>query len=244
MSEEALIVVDVQNDYFPDGNLPTWNPIETAEACAQLIQKFRQDGKQVVFVKHIIHDSQAEIFPALIKGTRGAEIHDIVKPLPTEKIITKHEVSSFVGTDLKEYLVSKGVKKLVVVGMMIHNCVNATVYSGVEEGFPCIVVEEAVNTMDQPYDGELVKAQDIKKAFLAGIQFSFSKAYKLQDVLSDNYEYQCFSKLKNFVKKHPLESKEALCKEGSYEISKSDCEGWVRHSISFSERCMKMGTNL
>ncbi|GAA5800286.1 Isochorismatase-like protein [Helicostylum pulchrum] len=190
MSQEALIVVDVQNDYFPDGKLPTWNPVETAEACAKLIQKFRQEGKEVVFVKHVMKDSQAKSYNFLIKGTDGAEIHDSVKPLPTEKIVTKHEVSGFVGTDLKEYLTSKGVKKLVVVGMMIHNCVNATVYSGVAEGFPCIVVEEAVNTMDQPYDGELVKAQDIKKAFLTGIQFGFSTVYKLQDVLTDNYVYR------------------------------------------------------
>ncbi|GAA5804900.1 hypothetical protein HPULCUR_010409 [Helicostylum pulchrum] len=190
MSEEALIVVDVQNDYFPDGKLPTWNPVETAEACAKLIQKFRQEGKEVVFVQHVMKDLQAKDYPFLVKGTHGVEIHDSVKPLPTEKIITKGENSSFVGTDLKEYLTSKGVKKLVVVGMMIHNCVNATVYSGVEEGFPCIVVEEAVNTMDQPYNGELVKAQDIKKAFLTGIQFGFSTVYKLQDVLTDNYVYR------------------------------------------------------
>ncbi|KAI8337250.1 Isochorismatase-like protein [Chlamydoabsidia padenii] len=189
MSEEALIVVDVQNDYFPNGKLPTWKPVETAEACAELIKKFRQEGKEVVFVKHVIKDSQVKDFPFFIKGTHGVEIHDIVKPLPSEKIITKNEVSSFVGTDLKEYLTGKGVKKLVVVGMMIHNCVNATVYSGVEEGFPCVVVEEAVNTMDQSYDGEIVKAQDIKKAFLTGIQFAFSKVYKLQDVLNDNYVY-------------------------------------------------------
>ncbi|KAF1797166.1 Isochorismatase-like protein [Mucor lusitanicus] len=190
MSDEALIVVDVQNDYFPDGKLPTCKPVETAEACAKLIEKFRQEGKEVVFIKHIVKEEQEKSFPFFIKGTHGVEIHDTVKPLPTEKVISKNEVSSFAGTSLKEYLTSKGVKKLVVVGMMIHNCVNATVYSGVEEGFRCIVVEEAVNTMDQPYDGELVKAQDIKKAFLVGIQFAFSKVYKLQDVLSNNYAYR------------------------------------------------------
>jgi transposase len=47
---------------------------------------------------------------------------------------------------------------------------------------------------------------------------------------------ECFSKIKNFVKKHPLDDQEGLCgriKKGSYEISKKDCEGWVRHGISF-----------
>ncbi|KAI9358463.1 Isochorismatase-like protein [Pilaira anomala] len=186
--EKALIVVDVQNDYFPDGKLPTWRPVETAEHIATLIKKFRDDGKEVIYVQHIIKDPEA--FPFLVKGTHGAEINDIVKPLPTDKIVTKEENSSFVRTELKEYLLSKGITNLVVVGMMIHNCVNATVYSAVEEGFPSIVVDECVNTMDQPLYGEVVKAEDIKRAFLTGIQFGFSVVYKLDDIMSGNYKYR------------------------------------------------------
>jgi nicotinamidase-related amidase len=185
---EALIIVDVQNDYF--GPVPTCSPVETAETCAKLIKKFRDENKEVVFVQHIMKKEQENYFPFLLKGTKGAEIHDIVKPLPTEKIVVKHEVSSFVRTDLKEYLNSKGVKNLIVVGMMIHNCVNATVYSAVDEGFTPIVVKEAVNTMDQPLEGKIVKAEQIKESFLAGIQFVYSKVYNVEDVLNNNFTYE------------------------------------------------------
>lgn len=51
MSEEALIGVDVQNDCFPDGKLPTWKPVEIVEACAQLIKKVFLTGIQFVFSK-------------------------------------------------------------------------------------------------------------------------------------------------------------------------------------------------
>ncbi len=190
---EALIIVDVQNDYFPGENLPTCSPVETAEACAKLIKKFRDENKEVVFVAHHIKDEVKKDFPALIAGTRGAEIHDIVKPLPNEKIIIKQEVSSFVGTNLKEYLNSKGIKNLIVVGMMIHNCVNATVYSAVDEGFSTIVVEEAVNSIDQKLHDKVVPAPQIKESFLAGIQFGFSKVYKLDDILNNNFNYQKWS---------------------------------------------------
>ncbi|CAO3631793.1 unnamed protein product [Cunninghamella echinulata] len=185
MSEEALIIVDVQNDYFPGGNFPINEPVETAEACAQLIKKFRNEKKEVIFIQHIIKDELKELYPFFIKGTKGTEIHDIVKPLPTEKIVTKNEVSGFVGTELKEYLLSKKIKKLVVVGMMIHNCVNATVYSGVAEGFPCIVVEEAVNTFDQKLGDKVIEAKQIKESFLAGIQFGFADVYKLDDRINN-----------------------------------------------------------
>lgn len=79
---------------------------------------------------------------------------------------------------------------MIVVGMMIHNCVNATVYSGVDEGFHCIVVEEAANTMDQKLHDKVIKAEQIKESFLTGIQFVYSKVYKLQDVLDDNFTYE------------------------------------------------------
>lgn len=193
---EALIVVDVQNDYFPDGNLPTCNPIRTAEACAKLIKKFRNEKKEVVYIKHIVKEEQSKDYPFFVKDTWGVEINDIVKPLPNEKVITKSEVSSFVRTELKDYLLSKNIKKLIVVGMMIHNCVNATVYSGVDEGFDCIVVEEAVNTMDQKLHDKVVKAEQIKESFLAGIQFVYSKVYKLEEVLNNNYEYKNYKNYK------------------------------------------------
>jgi nicotinamidase-related amidase len=77
--------------------------------------------------------------------------------------------------------------------MMIHNCVNATVYSAVDEGFTPIVVEEAVNTMDQKLHDKVVKAPQIKDAFLAGIQFGYSKVYKLEDVLNNNFTYEKFT---------------------------------------------------
>ena len=193
---EALIIVDVQNDYFPDGNHPTCSPIETAEACAKLIKKFREENKEVVHVKHILSEKDKKLLekngvkPFLEKDTKGSEIHDIVKPLSNEKIIIKYEISGFVRTDLKDYLISKGIKKLIIVGMMIHNCVNATVYSSVDEGFDCIVVEEAVNTVDQKLHDKIIKAEQIKESFLAGIQFSYSIVYKLEDVLNNNYKYK------------------------------------------------------
>ncbi|KAG1465225.1 hypothetical protein G6F56_004931 [Rhizopus delemar] len=190
MSQEALIVVDVQNEYFPGGKLPLSSPVETTEACAQLIKKFRQEEKEVVFIQHVTKGKLEGIVPFFLPETHGIEIHDSIKPLPTEKLIVKHESSSFVNTDLKEYLVSKGIKKLIVVGMMVHNCVNATVYSGVDEGFDCIVVEEAVDTFDQPLNGKIIKAEQIKESFLAGIQFAYSKVYKLQDVLQNNFTYE------------------------------------------------------
>ncbi|ORE00873.1 Isochorismatase hydrolase [Rhizopus microsporus var. microsporus] len=184
--KEALVIVDVQNDYFPNGKFPTDSPVETAEAIAKLIQKFREEKKEVVHVTHVV-PNPTEKFPFFQEGTWGVQVHDLVKPLPTEKYIVKNYSNGFHETDLEEHLRSKGIDRIIVVGMMIHNCVNATVYAGKDAGFDCIVVDEAVNTFDQALHGEVIKAKDIKKAFLAGIQFYYAKVLKLEDVLSNDY---------------------------------------------------------
>jgi nicotinamidase-related amidase len=185
--KEALIIVDVQNDYFPGGRFPTDSPVETAQAIAQLMEKFRKENKEIVHVVHHATEEQRKKLNFFEPGTSGVEIHESVKPLANEKIFIKHEMSSFVGTDLKEYLESKGIDTIIVVGMMIHNCVNATVYSGTHRGFKCIVVDEAVNTFDQPYDGRIIKAKQIKEGFLAGIEFVYAKVKKVDDILNNNY---------------------------------------------------------
>ncbi|KAI7880739.1 Isochorismatase hydrolase [Lichtheimia hyalospora FSU 10163] len=185
--KQALIVVDVQNDYFPGGNLPTDHPIETAQAVAKLITKFRQDGKEVVFVQHITPEEQYKDLPIMKDNSKGAEIHELVRPLPTEKVVRKHHISSFVGTDLDAYLKSKEIDTVVAVGMMIHNCVNATVYDANVNGYQCFVVDEAVNTFDQKLYGEIIPAKQIKDSFLAGIQFFMAKVVRLDDALNDKY---------------------------------------------------------
>lgn len=185
--KQALIVVDIQNDYFPGGNLPTDHPVETAQAVAKLITKFRQEGKQVVFVQHIMTEEHYKLIPIMQDNSKGAEIHELVRPLAGEKVVRKHHVSAFVGTDLDAYLKSKGVDTVVVTGMMIHNCVNATVYDANVHGYKCFVVEEGVNTFPQKLHDQVIPAKQIKQSFLAGVQFYFAKVLRLDDALNDNY---------------------------------------------------------
>ncbi|CEJ02188.1 hypothetical protein RMCBS344292_16201 [Rhizopus microsporus] len=90
---------------------------------------------------------------------------------------------AFHHTNLKEYLLSKQIDTVIVVGMMIHNCNNATTYSSTDEGFKSIVVAVAVNTMDQQIFGEMIPAETIWKSFLAGIAFAYASTFFLLGLL-------------------------------------------------------------
>lgn len=83
----------------------------------------------------------------------------------------KEYFGGFHHIDLKEYLLSKQIDTVIVVGMMIHNCINATTYSSTDEGFKLIVVAEAVNTMDQQIFGEMIPAETIWEELLGRYRF-------------------------------------------------------------------------
>lgn len=151
----ALLIVDIQNFYFP-GEGPGLVHAEEASLAAKEVLKIFRDQKQLVV--HVRHQSK-----------KGFEIHQNVAPLPEEKVITKEEVNSFQKTDLLEYLKSKEINRLVIIGMQTQMCLEAAVRAAHDFGFECIVIQDACATRDLKFGEKLVKAEDVQTAVLATI---------------------------------------------------------------------------
>ena len=75
--QRALVIVDIQNDYFPGGANPLDGPEAAAANAARLLQRFRAAGDQVVHLKHVWDAPDATF---MRPGTPGVEIHDSVTP--------------------------------------------------------------------------------------------------------------------------------------------------------------------
>ena len=73
----ALIIIDVQKDYFPGGKHPLVNPLEAAKNAYMLLQCFREHGGHHVHIQHISKKPDATFF---ISGDRGTDIHDSGRP--------------------------------------------------------------------------------------------------------------------------------------------------------------------
>lgn len=172
----ALLIVDIQNFYFPGEGPGLVHAEEASLAAKEVLQIFR-DQKQLVV--HIRHQSK-----------KGFEIHKNVAPLPNEKVITKEEVNSFNKTDLLEYLRTNGVNRLVIIGMQTHMCLEAAVRAAHDYGFGCIVVQDACATKDMKFGAKTVKAEDVHTAVLATLTIGgYAKILDLSEFKKDAQLY-------------------------------------------------------
>src|SRR5512137_2827171 len=97
----ALVIVDIQNDYFPEGRMPLVGPLEASQQAACLLDRFRRACWPVIHIQHIAVRPGATFF---LPGTSGADFHPNVQPLPDETIIQKNFPNSFRDTPLLDAL--------------------------------------------------------------------------------------------------------------------------------------------
>ena len=162
----ALIVVDIQNDYFPGGAHPLVGPEAAAANARRLLDAFRAGGEPLVHVQHVWDAPDA---PFMRPGTPGIEIHETVAPLAGESVIQKAHPNSFRDTPLEETLRADGVDEVVVCGMMTSMCVDATARAAADLGFAVTVAHDACATLDLEFGGETIPARQVHGAFLAAL---------------------------------------------------------------------------
>lgn len=177
----ALLLIDFQNDYFPNGAM-VLEGSEAASLCARkLLGHFRERAMPVVHIQHISVREGATFF---IPGTRGVEIHSNVAPRGNEIVIEKNFPNSFRNTKLLEHLRGLGVTRLTIAGMMTHMCVDATVRAAFDLGFDCAVASDACATRSLTFDGTVVPADHVHAAFLAALQGVYAKVAGTEQLLS------------------------------------------------------------
>lgn len=177
----ALVIVDIQNDYFPEGKLPLVGPIEAAQQAARMLDRFRQPQRPIIHVQHIAVRPGATFF---LPDTPGAGFHPNVQPLPGEPIVQKNFPNSFRETPLLEVLRELQVNRLIICGMQTNMCIDATTRAAADFGFECIVAADACAARNLTFDGVTVPADQVHHAFLAALNGSYAKVLKVDQVLA------------------------------------------------------------
>lgn len=148
-SKKALIVIDLQNDYFPGGAFPLWNAETTLANAVEAMRKARKAAVPVILVQHVA-DAAKGIAPFFNAGTDGVELHPEVRAAaPDAKVVVKANADSFLGTGLEGVLHDYGTEEILVCGMMTQNCVTHTAISKAADKYRVTVLADCCTTVSE-----------------------------------------------------------------------------------------------
>ena len=181
MTDTALILVDIQNDYF-DGGRWTLNHMDQAsDNAAKVLAHSRRNGH---LIAHIHHEMQSDDAPFFRPGTTGAEIHPKVAPQQGEEVFLKHTPNSFHNTPLHATLTSRGIKKVIIVGAMSQICIDATTRAASDYGYTVTLIHDACAARDAEFDGVAVPAPQVHAAFMSALSFAYATVVDCESYLA------------------------------------------------------------
>lgn len=176
----ALVLVDIQQDYFPKGRMEVAGAVEASRAAKRLLGHFREKSLPVVHIQHISTRAGATFF---LPGTEGINFHENVLPLPDETVIRKHFPNSFRDTGLQEHLETRGIRELVICGMMSHMCIDATVRAAFDKGYTCIVAHDACATRNMAFNSIDIPAAHVHGAYMAALGAVYAKVLRSEEII-------------------------------------------------------------
>lgn len=181
MTKQAILVIDLQNEYLSTGKLPLVG-IEDASANAEkIIAHARKKNIQVIHVQHIFAHGEMPVFEP---GSNGIEIQKTVAPINDEVIVVKNYVNSFLHTNLKQILDDNKIEDLVIIGAMSHMCVDAAVRAASDFGYKVKVIHDACATFDLEFNGLKVPAAYAHATLMAAFEFAYATVISTNDYIA------------------------------------------------------------
>ena len=176
----ALLLLEIQNDYFPNGKIPLERSLEVSMKTQAVLTAYRDKKLPVIHVQHIATQPDSTY---LLPCTKGAEFYVNVQPLKNELIIKKHYPNSFKDTPLLNHLIKNQINHLVICGMMTHSSIDATVRAAYDLGFTCTVLHDTCAARQLEFNHTTISAQNVHAAFLAALQPMYATVLSSDDFL-------------------------------------------------------------
>jgi nicotinamidase-related amidase len=167
----ALLIVDVQEFYFPGGRMQLENPELAGMNAGLLLDHFRKNGMLVYHVRHNFEP--------------GGNIHPYVKPTGDEPVFSKDEVNAFAGTGLLEMVRRDSIDQLVICGMQTHMCVEAAVRAAHDFGFDCLLASDACATKALQYEEHIIPAKNVHYSTLNTLQGTYARVLTADAIIRE-----------------------------------------------------------
>ena len=173
----ALVVIDVQNEYFT-GMLPVTHPAGHLDNILKVMDAAQAKGIPVVVVQHTFTQADKPFFR---RGSPQWELHPAVQARPHDLLIEKRLPGSFTGTELEAWLRQQKVDTLVIAGYMTHMCCDTTARQAVHRGFQVEFLSDATGTLPLDNSAGKVTAEELHRAILCAQQMLLSEVISTAD---------------------------------------------------------------
>lgn len=179
---KALLLIDIQNDYFPGGAMELAGSSIAGAKAGELLQSFRQKALPIIHIQHISTRPGAGFF---LPNSVGVQIHEGVAPTSGEAVFQKNHPNSFHETPLLQHLRDHQLSQLVIAGMMTHMCIDTTTRAAAGLGFQCLLAHDACATRALSFGGATVSAENVHTAFLAALHGLFAKVLSVEEICAN-----------------------------------------------------------
>ena len=176
--KKALLIIDVQNDYFEGGRSELHNPLAALGNIEKILGAFRKENLPVIHVQHINTRVGAAFF---LPDTEGVLIHKSLLPQDNEHIVIKHAPNSFLKTNLLTIIKANDIEELVICGMMTHMCIDTTTRACMDYNIKVTLLEDACATKNLSFNGKTIPAETVQATFMASLNDMFAKVIKTNE---------------------------------------------------------------
>ena len=177
--DAALVLIDVQREYGPAGQLPLSGFSAAMDNIVDLLTRARERNVPII---HVVHRGKSG---GLFDPQEGGETLSAVEPLHAETIVEKRLPNAFAGTDLAHHVDRFDRPELILVGFMTHMCVSTTARAALDLGLTTTIASDATATRDLPDSGGRghLAASVVHEAALAALGDRFSRISTANEIV-------------------------------------------------------------
>jgi nicotinamidase-related amidase len=171
MPRRALLVIDVQNEYFAGGALPVTHPSGSLPRILEAMDQASKAGIPIVVVRHS-EPATEDVFQA---GSQAWQLRPEVEERPRSHLVDKRLPGSFTGTDLEAFLRSREVDTVVISGYMTQMCCDTTARQAAHMGLGVEFLSDATGTLDFANEAGRIGAEELHRSVLVTQQSAFGR---------------------------------------------------------------------
>jgi len=176
-SKRALLVIDVQNEYFT-GKLPVTYPAGSLDNILRAMDTAAQSGVPVIVIQHTAPQADSAVFR---KGSKEWELHPDVSRRHRQALFHKSLPGSFTGTDLEKWLRENAVDTLTICGYMTQMCCDTTARQALHLGFKVEFLSDATGTLTVSNSAGSVTAEQLHNTILVIQESRFSQVMTIEE---------------------------------------------------------------